>query len=96
MILQKNATEAQGHGEMAQTLRNVPGESNLRRLGLLDEGFLADDDNDAGIAHVEAAAVGFEVVADFRALGKTDMAIDDGAADARVAPDVHVVVDDGF
>src|SRR5712692_4844101 len=68
----------------------------LSGFGLFDEGFLADDDDDAGIADVEAAAVGFEVVADLSALGKADVAINDGAADARVAADVHVVVDDGI
>src|SRR5260370_19542433 len=65
-------------------------------LGFLDERFLADDDDDAGIADVEAAAVGFEVVADLSALGKADVAINDGAADTGVAADSHVVVDDGI
>src|SRR6266849_3591349 len=68
----------------------------LSGFGLFDEGFLADDDDDAGIADVEAAAVGFEVVADLAALGKADVAVDDSAADARVAADVHVLVDDGI
>jgi len=45
---------------------------------------------------MEAALVGFEVVADLGPLGKADVAVDDGAADARVAADVHVVVDDGI
>src|ERR1700675_4133927 len=65
-------------------------------FGFFDEGFLADDDDDAGIGDMEAAAVGFQVVADPGALGKTDVAVDDGAADARVAADIHVVVDDGI
>src|SRR6266849_3359527 len=69
--------------------------SGLGRFGFFDEGFLADDDDDTGIADVEAAAVGFEVVADFGALGKADVAVDDGAANARVAADIHVIVDDG-
>src|SRR5207245_7705776 len=64
--------------------------------GLFDQGFLADDDDDAGIGDVETAAVGFKVIADLRTLGEADVAIDDGAADARVAPYVHVVVDDGI
>src|SRR6266851_965502 len=68
----------------------------LSGFGLFDEGFLADDDDDAGIADVEAAAVGFEVVADLSALGKADVAINDGAADTRVAADIHVIVDDGI
>ena len=57
-------------------------EFGLRRFGFFDEGFLADDDDDAGIGDVEAAAVGFEVVADFGALGEADVAINDGAANA--------------
>src|SRR5260370_6396746 len=68
----------------------------LRRFGLFDQGFLADDDHDAGIADVEAAAVSFKVIADLGALGQADVAVDDGAADARVAADIHVVVDDGI
>src|SRR5260370_19471233 len=71
-------------------------ENPLRRFGLFDEGFLADDDNDPGIADVEAAPVGYEVAADFSALGKADVAVNDGAADARVTADIHVVVDDGI
>src|SRR5229473_4655100 len=68
----------------------------LRRFGFLDEGFLADDDDDTGIADVEAAAVSFKVVADLGTFGQADVAVDDGAADARVAADIHVVVDDGI
>src|SRR5260370_41779355 len=49
-------------------------------FGFFDEGFLADDDNDPGIADVEAAAGGFEVVADLRPLGKADVAGGGGAA----------------
>src|SRR6266481_9490558 len=66
------------------------------RFGFFDQGFLADDDDDTGISDVEAALVGFEVIADLGALGKADVAVDDGAADARVAADVHVVVNDGI
>src|SRR5713101_232383 len=95
MILQKNATESQWQGGMNQFLRNLEGRVNLGRFGFLDQRFLADDD-DAGIGYVEAAAVGFEVVADLGALGKADVAINDGAADAGVAADVHVIVDDGI
>ena len=54
----------------------------LGGFGLLDERFLADDDDDAGIGDVEAAAVGFQIVANLGALGKADVAIDDGAANA--------------
>src|SRR5258708_12439623 len=68
----------------------------LSGFGLFDEGFLADDDDDAGIADVEAAAVGFEVVADLSALGKADVAINDGAADTRVAGGFHRVVNNGI
>ncbi len=67
MILQKNATEAQRQGEMNQFLRNLEGRVDLGRFGLFDEGFLAHDDDDAGIGDMEAAAVGFEVVADLGA-----------------------------
>src|SRR5712664_4493322 len=69
---------------------------NLSGFRFFDEGFLADDDDNTGIGNVEAAAVGFEVVADLGALGKADVAVDNGAADARMAADIHVVVDDGI
>ena len=68
----------------------------LRGFGFFDQGFLADDYDYAGVGDVEATLVGFHVVADFGAFGQADVAVDDGAADARVAGDVHVVVDDGF
>src|SRR6266550_3910676 len=68
----------------------------LRGFRFFDQGFLADDDDDTGIGDVEAALVGFQVEADLGALGKADVAVDDGATDARVAADVHVVVDDGI
>src|SRR5207247_7052492 len=70
--------------------------SASRRFGLFDEGFLADDDDDAGIADVKAAAVGFKVIADFGALGKAHVAVADGAAAGRVAADVRGVVDNGI
>src|SRR5260370_15743368 len=73
---------AQRKGEMNQFQRNLEGRIDLGRFGLFDEGFLPDDDDDAGIGDVEAAAVGFEVVADLGALGKADVAVNDGGAAA--------------
>src|SRR5712691_1585824 len=81
---------------MNQLSRRMAGQPALSRFGFFDQGFLADDDDDTGIGDMEAALVGFEVVADLGALGKADVAVDDGAADARVTADVHVVVDDGI
>ena len=66
------------------------------RLWFFDQGLLADDDDDAGRGDMETAAVGFEVIANFGMFGKADVAIDDRAADARVAADVDVIVDDGI
>src|SRR5271165_240910 len=43
---------------------------------------------------METPAVGLHVVADLGVFGKADVAIDDGALDAGVAPHVHVIVDD--
>src|SRR5260370_1984502 len=94
MIVQTNATESQRQGEMNQFLRNLEGGVDLGRFGLLDQRFLADDDDDAGIGDVEAAAVGFEVIADLGALGEADVAVNDGAADARVAGAAHKVVEE--
>src|SRR5438445_12501890 len=86
-------TEARGNDPNSEEMS--PG-SDLRRLRFFDEGFLTDNNDDAGIADVEAAAVGFEVVADLSALGEAHVAVNDGAADARVAADIHVIVDDGI
>src|SRR5229473_1873381 len=81
---------------MNQFLGKMEGQPALSGFGFFDEGFLADDNDDAGIADVEAATVGFEVVADLGALGEADVTIDDGATDARVAADIHVIVNDGI
>ena len=71
-------------------------DETLSGVGLFDQGFLTDYYDDAGFGDVVAAFVGFEVVADFGSLGKADVAVDDGAADARVATDIDVIVEDGF
>src|SRR5712664_4354376 len=81
---------------MNQFLGKMEGQPALSGFGFFDEGFLADDNDDAGIADVEAATVGFEVVADLGTLGEADVTVDDGAANARVAADIHVIVDDGI
>jgi len=65
----------------------------LGGFGFFDEGFLAHDDDDARIGDVKAAAVGFDVVTDLGALGQADVAVDNGAPNARVAADVHMIVD---
>src|SRR5260370_39321423 len=80
---------------MNQLVRYLEGRIGLGGFGFFDEGFLADDDDNAGIGDVAAASIGFEVVAALGALGKADVAIDDGAATARVSADVHMIVDDG-
>src|SRR5258708_2139126 len=68
----------------------------LRGFRLLNQRFLADHDDDAGVGDVETASVGFEVEADFGAFGQIDVAVDDGPANFRVPPDVHVVVQNAF
>src|SRR5260370_5001632 len=65
------------------------GQPALSGFGFFDEGFLADDNDDAGIGDVEAAAVGFEVVADLGALGEADVAGDDGSAGRGMAAAVY-------
>ena len=45
---------------------------------------------------METALVRFQVVADFSVLGKTYMAVDDGATNPGVAPDVHMVIQNTF
>src|SRR5438105_11030196 len=96
IILQKNAAESQENGEKNPFVRNLEGQFASSGFRLFDKGFLANDDDNAGIGDVKAAAVGFEVVANLGAFRKADVAVDDGAANARVAADVHVVVDDGL
>src|SRR5580765_4682278 len=72
------------------------GEFGLGGFGFLDKGFFAHDDDDAGVGNVIATLVGFEVVTDFGAFGEADMAINDGAANARMASDIDVVVENGI
>src|ERR1700686_1684692 len=64
-------------------------------FGLFDQGFLADYYDNAGVGDVEAAFVGFHVVAYFGALGQAYMADDVGAAESRRAADIHGVVNGG-
>src|SRR5271166_3383305 len=63
---------------------------------LFDQGLLANDDDDAGGSDMEAAAVGFEVVANFGFFGEADVAVDYGAANAGMAADVDVIIKDGI
>src|SRR6266849_4351853 len=81
---------------MNQLSRRMAGQPALSRFGFLDQGFLADDDDDTGIGDVEAALVGFQVVADLGALGKVHVVVDDGIQDIAVTVDADVVADDGF
>src|SRR5712691_2756817 len=62
----------------------------------LDHGLFAHDDDHAALRNVMARAIGFEVVADFGALGDCDVTVDDGVADAGVAADVHMIDQDGI
>src|SRR2546422_8670521 len=45
---------------------------------------------------MEAAAVGFEVVTNLGVLGQADVAVNNRAPKARVAAEVHMIVDDGI
>src|SRR5713101_4785523 len=65
-------------------------------LGLFDEGFLPDDDDDSGFGDVKAAAVCFEIKPDLGMLRQCNVAVDDGVLNARVAADNDVIVDDGI
>src|SRR2546429_2790049 len=96
IILQKNAAESQENGEKNPFVRNLEGQFASSGFRLFDKGLLANDDDNAGIGDVKAAAVGFEVVANLGAFRKADVAVDDGAANARVAGHVHVAVHCGL
>src|ERR1700719_3908145 len=65
---------------------------SLRCLGLLDQRLLPYDNHDAGVGDVKSRLVGFQVVADLRALRQRNVPIDDGPPNARVTADVHVVI----
>ena len=41
---------------------------------------------------MEPPFVGVQVIANFRVLGQIYVPIDDGAADPRVPPDIHMIV----
>src|SRR5256885_11699187 len=84
-------SQAEAYVTSGRTLKRT-----LRRFGFFDKGFFADDDDDAGVGDVVAALIGFEVITDFGAFGEADVAIDNGAANARVAADAYVIVEDGI
>jgi hypothetical protein len=52
---------------------------SLGGLGLLDERFLADDNDDSRIRHMEPPPVGFGVKSNLRTFGKADVPVDDRA-----------------
>src|SRR6202522_326605 len=64
-------------------------------LGFFQHGFRPNYYDDAVFCDGVAGAVGFEVVADYRTFEKIHVAVDDGAADAGVAADDHVIEDYG-
>src|SRR5256885_17149919 len=84
-------SQAEAYVTSGRTLKRT-----LRRFGFFDKGFFADDDDDAGVGDVVAALIGFEVITDFGAFGEADVAIDNGAANARGAADAYVVVGGGI
>src|SRR5271170_150995 len=65
-------------------------------LGFFDHGFGADYYYYAVFCDGVTRAVGFCVVADYCSFGQADVAVDDGAADATAAADIHVIEDDAL
>ncbi len=65
-------------------------------FGFFDHGFGADYYDYAVFGDGIARAVGFRVVADYGAFGQAYVAVNDGAADAATAADVHVIEDDAL
>src|SRR5271167_3657766 len=66
----------------------------LGGLRLFDQGLLAHHDNNPRIGHMEPPPIGFSVIADLRSLGKANVTVNDRPSNARVSPDIHVVIDD--
>src|SRR5580658_9054537 len=64
--------------------------------GILKKGIIAGYDCDTAIGDEVAGAVGYGVVADGGAFGEMDVAVDDAAADAAMAPDGDVGEQDGL
>ena len=69
-------------------------DARLALFGFFDHGFGANDDHYASFGDGVAGAVGFSVIADDGAFRQAYVAVDDGAANAAAAADVHVVKDD--
>src|SRR5260370_10783297 len=62
--------------------------------GILEQGIVAGDDDDAGFGYEVALTVGFGVVADSGAFREMNVAVDNDAADAAEASDSDVSEDD--
>src|SRR5580692_12992591 len=75
-----------------RTLRKK--EARFASLWFFDHGFRAHDNYYAIVGYGVAGAVGFGVIADYGAFGQAYVAIDDRAANAAAASDVHVIKDD--
>src|SRR5262249_33830322 len=58
--------------------------------GILEERIVSRHHGDSAFGHEVTLAVGVAVVADGRAFGDMDIAVNDGALNAAVASDVHV------
>src|SRR5271167_2876612 len=70
--------------------------SRLALFRFFDHGFGADHDYHAVLGDGVARAVGFGVIADYRAFGQAYVTINDGAANAAAAADIHVIEDDAL
>src|SRR5579863_7229826 len=63
-------------------------------FGFFDHGLLTHDNHNSALAHVESLRVRLCVIPNLCVLGKIYMPINDRVADARVAANTHMVVDD--
>src|SRR5271156_373946 len=70
--------------------------SRLALFRFFDHGFGADHDYHAVLGHGVARAVGFGVIADYRAFGQAYVTVNDGAANAAAAANIHVIEDDAL
>ncbi len=65
-----------------------------RLFGLFEHGFGTNHHDDTAFRHGIVFAIGIEIVPNNRAFGQTHVPVDDGAANARMAADIHVIEND--
>src|SRR2546428_244437 len=90
-----NTPSSRPRGRNSEPIPSRPAAANPSLLRLLEQALLRDDHDDAGLGDVIFLPVFFQIEPDLRALRDMDVAVDDGAPDARIAGGFDVGHQDG-